>query len=140
MEDRPETDPRRLEELRRRARERRCTAGPHGSRRPANGLREPRREFITNHLSLTERRIIMLEYVERMTRQEIGATLDLPSSRVAELRRSIDVRMRAYCGGTSTCRQGSCGLMPTAVRPESRKRHPPGRNAASGARCGSRPS
>ncbi len=110
MEESIDIDPRRLEELRRRAErgfgsiER--LAGPRPlcpTAMPAEVLpRESLRAFITGDLTCLERRVILLHYAEAMTAQEIGATLDIPASQVDRIRRSLKARIRSQVDRTAS--------------------------------------
>lgn len=50
-------------------------------------------DVITNHLTQTERLIVVLYYYEQMTMKEIGATLDLSESRVSQMHSGIVDRL-----------------------------------------------
>ncbi len=104
MIDRFDTDPRRLQELRRRVQlRRRRSAGADACGRATDraeirqldeAQRPLVRERIGRQLTLIERRVVTLEYLEGLTPNEIGAVLDLPASRVRQIRRSIRERVR----------------------------------------------
>jgi hypothetical protein len=128
MEDRADIDPRRLEELHRRASLRERITGGEPAPARDEPLREVLREFITGHLSGTERRIIILEYAEGLTNAEIGATLDLDPLHVAEVRRSIRERLQARISESVSFvdigAERSRNILPIRGR-----QHPPGREA-----------
>ena len=47
------------------------------------------KQFVSERLNRCEKRIIVLHYYEGMTMKEIGATLDLPESRISLIHSSL---------------------------------------------------
>lgn len=137
MEERVDIDPRRLEELRRRALRGRIRSG--GSReaetrrignagsaamRPDELQRRALREFIATGLTSIERTFVLLQYVEGMTTREISATLDLSESSVDKMRRSIFERIRTQAGRMLAIESSAgCPKATAAYRPSAPRKH-----------------
>jgi hypothetical protein len=131
MDNHHDTDPRRLEELRRRALERQAWSSGRRSDGAATGQartapltpaeRKAVRESVAKGLSPTQRAVLILAHLEGMSFAEMAATLDMPASRVERMYRSIVRRVRLMIeqavGGRADVRtNGPMGVCAAGVR------------------------
>jgi len=56
-------------------------------------------DLLKDHLSLTERLVVILHYYEELNMKEIGLVLDLPERKVRQMHRAAMSRIRSIVAG-----------------------------------------